>query len=334
MRRINESILLRGDILLTTSPAFDSRTTRYWTKSDISHAMLYVAAGSVMDSTKEGVHARNIQKLFYEDECAIHALRLTTPISAGAMDAAIKYVRNATGTTYSAAEAVRSISSPKSDGSKKQFCSRLVARAFDSVGVRLVDNPNFCTPEQLKQSPLLQTLDAASISVSPEELEAVRLHRDGAAGMRHVTNQFLNSVRLFAPEAESIQDAVDAAVKDAGLDERISDALKASGYLDYWKTEACEFAWRYDITKMVAVQNHFQVVDQLRSYCETTLRDDADGVFIHWLDSLQVTGQLAVQHERKSLTLLNELDMNLFELHTKRVLTARTWLHWQDRVRS
>jgi hypothetical protein len=333
MRRINDSILSRGDILLTTSTAFESRTTRYWTKSDISHAMLYVGSGSVMDSTKEGVHARNIQKLSYEDACAIYALRLATPIATDRVSAVIEYVRSSTGTTYSVADAVRTISNPKSDGGAKQFCSRLVARAFDSVGIRLVDNPNFCTPEQLKQSALLKALDDASLQVTPEEVEAVRLQRDGTADMRNVTNAFLNSVRSFAPDVESIQDAVALAIRDSGLDERVAAALKDSGYLDYWKTEAADFAWRYDIAAMVALQNGLNAADPLRSYCEATMLDDADGVFKHWLDSLQVTGQLSAMYKRKSFELLKELYLNLFELHARRVATARTWLKWQDSIR-
>ena len=37
--------------------------------------MIYVQDHSVIDATAEGVQARDTQRLFFEDECAIHVLR-------------------------------------------------------------------------------------------------------------------------------------------------------------------------------------------------------------------------------------------------------------------
>ena len=61
MKKIDFSKLQPGDILLTTSHSMESWSVRFGTKSDISHAMLYVASSSVVDSTSDGVHARNLQ---------------------------------------------------------------------------------------------------------------------------------------------------------------------------------------------------------------------------------------------------------------------------------
>lgn len=54
MKRIDFSKLRKGDILLTTSNKPRSKVIRTATRSDISHAMLHVANGSVMDSTGDG----------------------------------------------------------------------------------------------------------------------------------------------------------------------------------------------------------------------------------------------------------------------------------------
>jgi hypothetical protein len=75
MKRLKMSALLRGDIILTTTAAAVSKAIRWGTKSDISHAMICVQHGSVIDATSEGVHARNTQRLFFEDGCALHVLR-------------------------------------------------------------------------------------------------------------------------------------------------------------------------------------------------------------------------------------------------------------------
>ena len=78
LKRLNEVVLIPGDIILATTTAAISKTIKIATQSDISHAMVYVENRSVIDATGEGVHARNTQRLFFEDVCSVHALRLRT----------------------------------------------------------------------------------------------------------------------------------------------------------------------------------------------------------------------------------------------------------------
>ncbi len=52
-----------ADIVLTTTPERLSQTIRKVIGSDISHAMICVGNSSVIDSTGDGVHARNLQRL-------------------------------------------------------------------------------------------------------------------------------------------------------------------------------------------------------------------------------------------------------------------------------
>src|SRR5690606_28294868 len=67
MKRLNATVLVPGDIILTTTTAAASRAIRVATRSDISHAMVYVQNCSVIDATGEGVHARNTQRIFFEE---------------------------------------------------------------------------------------------------------------------------------------------------------------------------------------------------------------------------------------------------------------------------
>lgn len=70
----------------------------------------------LIDSTGDGVQARNLQKLFYDDECAVHALRPKSPLSPAALKQVIDYARAATGTPYSFIEAVRAFKGPRGEG--------------------------------------------------------------------------------------------------------------------------------------------------------------------------------------------------------------------------
>jgi hypothetical protein len=76
VKKINESALEVGDVILTTTNLPISKGIRAATKGEISHAMIYVQSYSVIDATSDGVQARNTQRMFIEDNCAVHVLRL------------------------------------------------------------------------------------------------------------------------------------------------------------------------------------------------------------------------------------------------------------------
>lgn len=70
-----------GDIVLTTTPEPMSKTIRNAIGADISHAMICVGKSSVIDSTGDGVHARNLERLILEPSCAGHVLRPVEPLT-------------------------------------------------------------------------------------------------------------------------------------------------------------------------------------------------------------------------------------------------------------
>lgn len=327
MKAIDYSNLQPGDILLTTSHAPESWSVRKGTKSDISHAMLYVADSSVIDSTSNGVHARNLQKIFYEDDCAIYALRPIKRLTEEELRTIIFYARAAIGTKYALREAVRSVTKPKRSGSVRQFCSRLVARAYLEADIQLVDNPDFCTPEQLKGSSLLKEVPCPAVEISAEEIAEIESRPNRAAGMAQVTNAFLTQVRSFAPQVESINDALGLLVSNQDLDNQVHEALKASGYLDFWQLERQEFRWRYDLDAMheFASQNP-SAQPYLIDFCKLSLRQIANGDFDHWNESLDAWRQHAENLRLKSYLAMAQLHENLVEgVHLRRSV-AESWL--------
>ncbi|MBB2485331.1 hypothetical protein H5407_08830 [Mitsuaria sp. WAJ17] len=330
MKKIDYSNLQPGDILLTTSRAPESWSVRCGTKSDISHAMLYAGSSSAIDSTSDGVHARNLQKMFYEDDCAVYALRPITPLSPVALDAVIEYARQVTGTPYALREAVRSAGKAKGTGSDKQFCSRLVARAYAAAGIQLVDNPDFCTPEELKTSPLLQHLPNPAIEVSADEVAEIKSRPDRVAGMIEVTNNFLEQVRSFDPKILRIEDAFEFLIANRRLDDQLWAALKTSGYLDYWRGERQEFCWRYDFEAMLRFADELNAHADVTSYCHVTLRDHAAGAFEHWEKSLSAARVNARAVPLRSFEAMVTLYENLVEGARLRVTVAEQWLALQN----
>jgi hypothetical protein len=79
------------------------------------------------------------------------------------------FVRQGIGSEYSTREAVRSVIGGSDQWTRKQFCSRLVAQAYASAGIKFDDDPNYCAPADLGRSVLLTTVPGAVDLVSAEE---------------------------------------------------------------------------------------------------------------------------------------------------------------------
>ena len=331
MKVINRGTLKLGDIILTTSNAKLSDVIKLVTRSDISHAMLYVSAGSVMDATCDGVQARNIEKLFYPDDCAIHILRLKTPVSAETLEEIVNYVRSEAVMPYSAREAALSAKplSIKSEGSRKQFCSRLVARAYARVGIKLHDTPDFCTPEDLKRSPLLTFVQNPSLAISDEEIERYELHGDTTVGMVEASNSLLKLARRVSSEVIGVEDITRLAIQHPELDRDFAQAYRNSGYLTYWQTEESRFPWRYDLEEMFALQERLEArngIGSLVEYCRDTLDGDRQGSFKHWYLNAEVSGQMAVMYPGETTSLIAQLYLNLVNFHQRRISVVASWL--------
>lgn len=336
MRAINAGIMIPGDIILTTSDAWESAWIRTFTFSDISHVMICVSTSSVMDSTGDGVHARNPEKMFYPESCEIYVMRFRTPPAPLVIERAIEYCRNATATAYDISEAVKSILPKKGQGNPKMFCSRLVAKAYASAGINLVANPDFCTPQELKASHYLEQVSESWIDVSDEDVNTVLVQvGDSTIGMRKVTMQFVDGVKKLDSKVESLNDAIKLAIERPDLDEKINQLLVESGYLQYWSVEEQKYPWRYEITEMVRYENsnintRVLMIEQLKEYCSITMINETNGVFQHWDISLKSINKLHQEHRRHTLASLQGLYINLLEHRTKMVLTAKIWLQWKS----
>lgn len=320
---------MKGDIILTTSNERVGKIVRIGTKSDISHAMLYVANGSVMDSTSDGVHSKNLQKIFYEDNCSIYALRLVDTLDDSLIEKVIAYVRARTGAPYSVKEAVISATDRKKEGgSEKQFCSRLVARAYADVGVYLHENPDFCTPDHLKNSALLRVVENSSVPVSDIEIQEIKRHGDATKGMMEVTKKVLEDARKLHPGILQLNDIVQVVVNKPELDSGMADAFIQSGYLEYWRTDEEKYPWRYTLNEMYAMHEICEKggkLDELIKYCNDTLKDVKEGTFKHWHTNATESENLFKKYPRKTLGLLSNLYAILADQNNRKVNVAQQW---------
>jgi hypothetical protein len=330
MKKIDITKLKKGDIILVTSTKPKSKLIQRVTKSDISHAMLYVAHGSVIDSTGEGVHARNISKMFYADECAIYAYRPIDTLTEEQITQVITYARSEIGSPYALNEAILSPYTKGQSGGTNQFCSRLVARAYTRAGLKLADNPEFATPADLQRSSKLQRIENVVLIVNPEEQQAVKEAGDATKGMREVSNKLLNAARKIDGDIRTLSDIEPLLLRKPHLDKQFTVAFRESGYLDYWKVEIEKFPWRYDFVQIVQFYHTIKEKEALLGYCRETLQSEADGNYQHWRANITAVQTLLTQSPLETFKLELELYMNLCFYHEVRVKAAELLLHTYD----
>ncbi|WP_158665272.1 YiiX/YebB-like N1pC/P60 family cysteine hydrolase [Ensifer adhaerens] len=320
MKRINDTILEPGDIILTTSTEVVSKAIRMATRSDISHAMVCVEGYSVIDATAEGVQARNTQRLFYEDACSIHVLRLSKGLTDAQLSAVITFMRGHIGTQYSTKEAVQTALGGTRRPSKKQFCSRLVAQAFSHAGIQLVGNVDFCSPGDLKNSPLLAAIDNPAVDISAEEKSRWDKHLDSTEIMRRAINDVLDGARAKNKDIQTFDDIHRHLVEHPEDDDAFCALLERSGYLMLWQIELDKNPWQYDVAVMNAEPSK-----DFEAYCRTTLRDQENGPHRYIVNR----GGYALfrrQFDLRFFGLMAELYQHLAYLHDQRLKTARAWL--------
>lgn len=332
VRRIRVELLEPGDIVLTSAPGKISRGIRAATKGEVSHAMICVTNGSIIDSTDYGVQAHNIQRELYGDGETVSVYRLREPVSDVRMNGIIDLARSEIGTQYSKAEAIRTVLGGPKPRSRKQFCSRLVARAFAAGGVRLVGDPDYCSPEELRRSPLLVKLDDMTEFVTEEELRAWAARPNPIADTQAAQNAVLDMARKLNPFIENFNDLDRYVQEHPEADAEIARAYRETGYLHLWRADYAVNPWHYDLEAMDAIVDDC-TIDDMRAYCVSTIKEAYTAGIRYAVNLVHYRTQFAA-HRRETTAQLVMLYEQLVRSDQQRRETARAWLdrHYSEDV--
>ena len=325
-KRLNERRLKVADIVLTTTRGLVSKSIRTVTRSDVSHAMVYVERCSVIDATSEGVHARNTQRLLLDSDCAVHALRLREALSDAQVHAVCTFVRGQIGTRYSSREAIRAALGGAFQSSRKQFCSRLVAQAFASAGVVLVENPDYCSPEDIKASPLLVEVPDATVPVTENEAAAWEGLADVPQIMRDAINFVLDGARSKDRNIQNFDDIHRHLAERPEDDRFMCRLVEDSGYLSVWRIEMEKSPWQYDLDLMSTARDA-----DIEEYCWAVLPNEQAGPSRY---DVNRGGYILFARELDLhfFRMMAELYEVLATLHRSRVETATKWLEFNRRI--
>ena len=253
MRYILDTASLRTcDIILTRSKNITSKSVRFFSAGDYSHALCCLTATTLIEATVEGrVFTENPQRLIFEniDDCKV--LRLKSSLSQNDIQTIISFLQSNISISYSLKEAVLTRIYENTDILAKegeQFCSRLVAQAFRKIGVSLVKNPDYCTPESLNSSELLEvvpnaireaTIEDIRLSETPSQIDRNRIE----------THKWLEKVTILAKKENfkiSDQNSVTKfLVTYPQYDKKACKYIKETSYLTQYKQDEVVNPWRY-----------------------------------------------------------------------------------------
>ena len=319
MKRLDETRLRPGDIILTGGRSKLSLAVRKALGGEIAHALLYLQFCSAVDSTMYGVRTSNTQRmLFHEDETVI-ALRPRADLSADQLRTVLDYARSQNGARYDLWGAARSRKGTGPSAGNRQFCSRLVSRAYAAAGIVCHEDVDYCSPQHLVDSELFEEVPDPTVVVSDAEAARWGRHPNGVDRMWKAQAALLKGVRRLDDGVENFEDVVQFVLDHPEKDERVSRLLRRSDFLDVWRFDLKHNPWRTDIGLMADMPP-----DEVDVYCRATL-DDEPGGGDRYHQMLATLVHLSGLYDRVSLRRLVTLHEKLCELHERRLAVARRW---------
>lgn len=309
-----------GDIILTRSNSDISQLVRRLTQSEYSHAILYVGVSSCIDSDGYGVQSQNIQRLLYENTTDIKVLRLKESKDRNEIPNAIVFARQKVGTEYSIDEAKVALLKKEIEAKEpnRQFCTRFVAQAFESAGIKLVDNPDYCNPEELLKSEFLIEVKDPLRKANEAEIEFAN-SKSPLKKQQEIHNTIFSSARKISGEdIQTFEQLSKYVLENPDKEPEITKVVENSGYLTMWQMDTESNPWHYDSKLLIEhYKNPRQIVD-VALFFATTEKETRER-FEMTLETLEF-GYLFYQ--QKYFALQIELYDKLIELSLQRELTA------------
>lgn len=260
-----------GDIILTRDDSPLSQFIRRLSKSNFSHARLHVGAFSCIESDGRGVQAQNMQRVLFENRDDVKLLRLASD-NKNLIANAIAFARQKVGTQYSTDEAKLSLlkSKEKAKEPNRQFCTRFVSQSFLSAGVNLVDNPDYCNPEELLKSDKLIEVSDFLREATDNEV-AFAESESPIEKQNKIHNKILEKAREIASDdIQTFEQLAQYVIKHPENEPLITQIVEESGFLTMWEWDIEENPYHYDFDEFIShFENPFQRLE-VAMYFATT----------------------------------------------------------------
>lgn len=252
---LDNSKLQNGDIILTSSDNFFSKSIRLLTNSNYSHAlMIFNQTAYIHALPKGGVQSGNIQRLFFRDKEQVCVLRLKNYEGHNNLVfEACRFLRGEVAKGYNLLNAIDvKLKTELLSKEYTKICSQLIAEAYKHAGITLVENSKNCSPEDLKRSEFLEKIDIQLCCLDDmPSIYRQELKKDDYQKNHHqIEKKAISSVRnLKRKELKNIyttKGVLDFLAKNQSYDDKeITRCFIEAGYFDDWMNIRNQFSYRY-----------------------------------------------------------------------------------------
>lgn len=251
-----------GDIVLIKSESRISQMVRRLTGSQYSHAILYVDVSSIIDSDGYGVQSNNLQRLLIENEDDAVVLRIKDENKKDKIIEAEIFARQKIGTEYSTDEAKIATISKELEAKEpnRQFCTRFIAQAYENAGIKLVENPAYCVPEELLNSKELVIIEKPLRRASAKEIEFAN-SENPLVKQREIHNSiFIKARELSGQDIQTFEQINDLIIQKPEIDSELTEFVMKSGYLTMMEDDIEKNPWHYNAEKMIEHYKHPEII--------------------------------------------------------------------------
>lgn len=240
--------LLPGDIVLTrNSDDPGSQLIRKYSESNYSHALIYVGDSSYIEAGKI-VEANNIQRLIFNYPGDVCVLRFRQSNSSIIKDA-IAYARSKVGMEYSISEAkIAKSQNTTAAYPNRQICTRLVAKAYENAGARIVEYADYCRPCDIENSAALEKVDNVVREADERDIEIAN-SQNLVKDFNEITKLLLKRIREILENKYDIQTLSQLTEVSYEIKDKLPiviDTIKKSGYLDFWEKDMENEPYNFD----------------------------------------------------------------------------------------
>lgn len=290
---IDHPLLKHCDVILTADATVAGKGIRLATLGKYSHAAIFVG-GTAIEATLKGVFSKNPQRMLFNKEDQVAVFRSKARLTEKQIKDICEYAQSQTGTLYALPEvlAIRPRSALRLQETRKQFCSRLVAKAFAAADCHLagISNPAYCTPKQLAKCPSFRKVEGIVRKATEAEVAFAETPDPNIEHLEQ-TFEWLNRVRDLVKresvaagvDVQSINDVGEFLLKYPQYDRTVSAFVEDSGYLDFFKIDKTANPHRYSAPLFQLIM--LQQPDPL-AFIERELDKEPD-IFIRYANNLE-----------------------------------------------
>lgn len=247
-----------GDIILTSYNSTESKRIQRILGSQYSHALLYVARGSCIESFEAGVHSENIQRMLFDGTENICILR---PKNKDNINEAVRQARSKIAVTYSNSEAIKVKSKRYSDNPNENdlYCTKLIAKAYEKANYPLIENSDYVSFHDLVESDKLEKISNILRKAFDEEIVFAN-SKNPVEKQTRITKKIYDDIRALDIKCSTVQNEEDISnllEKFPHFDEKISKIFEDSDYYTMWNENRKKNAHYYDIKKFLELWKNY-----------------------------------------------------------------------------